>query len=89
MGRGETVEVENLLADIQKRHFDEPGVSEAVMEVLRNFGVMGSPGGPPEELEPTSSAVGSDQGEAGQIWTPESASGDPKEKPSLWVPGMD
>ena len=89
LGRGETVEVENLLADIQKRHFDEPGVSEAVMSMLEGLGVMGSPVSSPEATEEASQAGGpAPSAGAGKIWTPD-ATGDPKEKPSLWVPGMD
>lgn len=85
--RGQGAEVMRLITHLQERHFEEPGVAEALTDFLIRVGALlpdGTPAPPPQPAQ-SSVVVGADQPEpqAGQIWTPES------QKPGggkLWTP---
>jgi len=84
--RGEAQEVHDLLRRIETRHITEPGVREALYEMLVRVGLIRPDGQPvsmpatPERAEP----VPTDS----PIWTPGTPQpGDQSKKPSqLWVP---
>ena len=92
LSRGEGAECERLARTLQTRHGNEPGVAQALYELLVSAGVI-SPDG--AAAAPQSQAVASEEPAADQpaskIWTPDDAqpadSGEQKSK--LWVPGMD
>ena len=87
--RGEPEEFTQILSHIQREHGREPGVAQALAQILVEAGLM-TPDGrmvrPPEEsgglVLPGSPA------EQGKIWTPESEAGGGK-KSALWVPGAE
>jgi tetratricopeptide (TPR) repeat protein len=87
--RGEPDEFARVLAHVQKNHAREPGVAQALVQILVEAGLMtpdGRPVGAPDEgaalVVPGSAA------EPGQIWTPESETTGGK-KSALWVPGAE
>jgi hypothetical protein len=94
--RLEVEQFNQLLQTLQARHWDEPGVAQAVQELLVRSGLMtpdGRPvapppsgqaetvGAPPQPSPPTTT----------ELWTPDSAQAAPPSegKSKLWVPGSD
>lgn len=101
---GEPERVTELVQRLQQRHFQEPGVGEAVMQLLRPFlqtlpdgrtllrlpRMGAAPGGAPAAAATTKPGGG--------LWTPDQGSPPPPvaaapaaapTKSKLWVPGMD
>ena len=87
--RGEPQEIEPLLMDIQKKHFDEPGVMQSVMKLLQSVGAVPSDDEPLTSPSPTAIGDQAQENEAGELWTPDSEKPQGGDKPTLWVPGMD
>ncbi|HVU89720.1 MAG TPA: hypothetical protein VHD36_20490 [Pirellulales bacterium] len=86
--RGEPHEFSRLIQHIQAHHSREPGVAQALMQILVEAGLV-TPDGRPVHVpqEATSPLVVPGAGaEPGKIWTPESEAG-PGKKSALWVPG--
>ncbi|MGA2032919.1 MAG: hypothetical protein ABSG68_11715 [Thermoguttaceae bacterium] len=86
-GRGEVREAQRLIQHLQQRHLREPGVAEAVTQILVEVGVLrpdGTPAHPMGGREPPPGAVPQEPAAApGKIWTPGSEeSGGGK----LWTP---
>jgi len=89
-GRQNADEVNRLLSHIETNHMQEPGVAEAVVNMLVQAGVLhpdGTPAVPPQEMAAAASRTGpagppADQ--PGKLWTPESESGGGGGK--LWTP---
>lgn len=94
--RMESTEISRLMAHIESQHGREPGVIEALTQMLVQMGVLrpdGTPAmpvGPPPGAESSIVVPGGQPAEAGKIWTPDGSSGSSEgEKPKLWTPGMD
>ncbi|HEX3870651.1 MAG TPA: hypothetical protein VHV77_09455, partial [Pirellulales bacterium] len=96
--RGDEVAASELLRHIQSRHGNEPGVGEALMQMLYAAGLVGAdgrpvaaPAGAPSQgagiVVPGAAPAGA---ESGRIWTPggEAPAGAGK-KSALWTPGME
>jgi len=95
--RMESSEITRLMSHIESQHGREPGVIEALTQMLVQMGVLrpdGTPAmpmGAPPAAEPSIVVPGgSEPEESGKIWTPDGSSGSSEgEKPKLWTPGMD
>ena len=95
--RMESSEITRLMSHIEREHGREPGVIEALTQMLVQMGVLrpdGSPAMPPGAApaeEPSIVVPGGGQPEeAGKIWTPDGSTGTSEgEKPKIWTPGMD
>lgn len=92
--RGEGPEAVRLIEHLQRQHIREPGVAQALTDLLMQVGVIrpdGSfamPTGPAAEERPGIMVPGEETAEPGKIWTPEGQA--PQgEKPKIWMPGMD
>lgn len=88
---GNPEEASRLVNHLQSQHINEPGVAEALAQVLIQIGALrpdGTPAGPAPGAVPPSGAPAAAEGEPGKLWTPDSQkpSG---EKPGIWTPGMD
>ena len=86
--RGEPNEFGRVLSHIQSSHAREPGVAQALLQILVEAGLV-TPDGravgrPPDEGAPL--VVPGEAAETGKIWTPDSDAG-PGKKSALWVPG--
>jgi len=83
-------EVNRLLVHIENEHIREPGVREAVVNMLVQAGVIrpdGTPALEPEEMAtaaPPTDAPSPPAAEPGKLWTPDSESGGGGGK--LWTP---
>jgi hypothetical protein len=92
IGSGEIQEAERLLQHIQREHIREPGIAQALYQVLTDAGIIG-PDGRPTAAPAAAAAPGivvpgaAATAEPGKIWTPgnEPAAGGGK-KSALWVP---
>lgn len=95
--RMESAEIGRLMSHIESRHVREPGVVEALTQMLVQMGVLrpdGSPAIPPEAVPAAEPSIiipgGQTAEEPGKIWTPDGSSGGTAgEKSRLWTPGMD
>jgi len=78
--------VNQLLAHIQAEHLNEPGVAEAVTQVLMQAGVLRPDGSTamPQEAPPQPAAAPATEEGASKLWTPDSESGGAGGK--LWTP---
>ncbi len=79
---------------LQRDHLREPGVAQALADLLMQVGVlrpdgsMAMPAGPAAEPQPGIMMPGQEAAEPGKIWTPEGQA--PQgEKPKIWMPGME
>lgn len=99
--RGEPQEFGRLVEHIQSQHLREPGVAQALMQLLYQAGIVGQDGRPRNlpgggvgvpGVSVPGAAVPSSPGEGGGLWMPD---GDSSPAPAgggksgLWVPGMD
>ncbi|MGB6045411.1 MAG: hypothetical protein WBF93_19805 [Pirellulales bacterium] len=85
LARGEAAVFERLLSLLRTHHWHEPGIADAVRKLIER---LQSAGGvptdqPAAEPEPVDA---SPQEPASQIWTPDSAAGDPEKKTEIWTP---
>lgn len=92
--RGEGQEAVRLIQHLERQHLREPGVGQALAELLMQVGVMrpdGSlavPAAQAAEESPGIVVPGAEAAQPGELWTPEGAA--PQgEKPKLWMPGME
>lgn len=89
--RGEPEEFGRLIQHIQENHIREPGVGQALMQLLYQAGIVDA-SGRPRGLPPGASPAAAPAADAGKLWTPgspESAAPAAAGKSGLWVPGMD
>jgi len=91
---GDQQRSEQLLEHLQQRHAREPGVNEALMQLLVQAGlidpVTGAPMGPDGAPEAIGEPGVQPASAAPQIWTPGSATPAPAaggKKPVIWTPG--
>ena len=94
IARGDVTDADRLLNHIRTEHVREPGVAQALFQILHEAGIIGPDGRPtaaaaaaagrtPELVVPGAAAA-----EPGKIWTPggDAPSG---KKSALWTPDMD
>jgi hypothetical protein len=87
--RGDSNRFNTAIDALKRKHFGEPGVAQAVLQILSSYGLIGPDGQPAQAPQPVSRLVvpgGADQ--PGEIWTPGGES-PASEKSALWMPGMD
>lgn len=93
----ESDEFMNVLDRIRKRHLNEPGVQQQLVQVLTSLGMIHPDGSSMPEAQPAmagASAPPTPPQESG-LWTPEGSSSAASQADSegketkLWVPGMD
>ncbi|HEV3021711.1 MAG TPA: hypothetical protein VGX76_04570, partial [Pirellulales bacterium] len=90
IARGEVSEVNRLLQHIRAEHAREPGVAQALFQLLADAGIIGPDGRPtmPPAREPAGIVVpGAAAAEPGKIWTPGSDQPTAGKKSALWTPG--
>jgi hypothetical protein len=90
LARGDVPEADRLLQHIRDQHAREPGVAQALFQLLADAGIIGPDGKPamPAGREAPGIVVpGAAAAEPGKIWTPggDEPSG---KKSALWTPGM-
>jgi hypothetical protein len=83
-----------LLNHLHSAHGREPGVAEAVNQMLMQYGLIGPDGRPVAHVpapppQPEIVVPGPASPTGGELWTPGGGSAPAGEKPKLWVPGMD
>lgn len=80
----------NRVIKLLSRHSQEPGIQQALYQVLVRYGII-SPDGRPRDLPAGGEPMQEEPAMAGpakpaELWTPES--GDQKQESKLWLPGM-
>lgn len=91
IARGDVAEADRLLHHIRDQHVREPGVAQALFEILADAGIIGPDGKPvapaaaPQETSGLVVPGAASSSEPGKIWTPESDQPSGK-KSSLWTP---
>ena len=90
IARGEIPEADRLLHHIRDEHVREPGVAQALFQILSEAGIIGPDGKPTAAAQREAGMVapGAAPAEAGKIWTPGSDQPSGK-KSALWTPGME
>jgi tetratricopeptide (TPR) repeat protein len=87
--RGEIQEFGRLVEVLQRNHIREPGVAQALMQILMEAGIVG-PDGRPRAMPGAMPAGAAGAGESGKLWTPDSPSAPAPAggatKSGLWVP---
>jgi hypothetical protein len=87
--RGEASEAERLLRELQTKHIREPGIGQAVYELLARLGVIDPQGMPTAAPGTAPAAMGRTGGPAAgqdEIWTPEAAAPSDPKKSVIWTP---
>jgi hypothetical protein len=87
ISRAEVAEADRLLHHIREQHIREPGVAQALFEILAEAGIIGPDGKPTAQAAPQdpSLVVPGAAAEPGKIWTPDSDQPTGK-KSALWTP---
>jgi hypothetical protein len=87
--RREPQHIERLLKTITSKHAREPGVMEAVAQLLAELGLIGPDGRPvPMPSAQQGLVLPGEEEAAGKLWTPETANTGTG-KSALWMPGME
>ena len=92
--RAEGEEVSRLINHLQSDHFKEPGVPEALTDLLMQTGLIrpdgtpAIPAGSATAEQPGIVTPGEATGQSGKLWTPDSQK-PADEKPGIWTPGSD
>jgi hypothetical protein len=94
LASGEVAEADRLLHHIRDEHMREPGVAQALFQILADAGIIGPDGRPtmPAAAEAPGIVVPGAAGaasESGKIWTPGSEQPATGKKSALWTPGME
>jgi hypothetical protein len=86
--RGEVHEFSQLVDVLQRNHLREPGVAQALMQILMEAGIVG-PDGRPRGM-PGGTPAAAPAAESGKLWTPDAPSAPAPAggatKSGLWVP---
>ncbi len=87
--RGEVAEADRLLNHLRAEHMREPGVAQALFQILADAGIIGpdgrpvgTPGGAGEAAE----MIAPGAAEPGKIWTPGSDQPTGGKKSAIWTP---
>jgi hypothetical protein len=94
LASGEVADADRLLHHIREQHMREPGVAQALFQILADAGIIGPDGRPtmPAAAEAPGIVVpgaAGAAGESGKIWTPGSEQPATGKKSALWTPGME
>ena len=92
IARGEVAEADRLLSHIRTEHIREPGVAQAMFQILSEAGIIGPDGRPTAAREQGGASIVVPQGagaEPGKIWTPGDEPASSGKKSALWTPGME
>jgi hypothetical protein len=95
IARFEIAEADRLLLHIRSEHIREPGVAQALYQILYEAGIIGADGKPAMPAggggreAPALVVPGGAAAESGKIWTPGSDQPAPGKKSALWTPDMD
>jgi hypothetical protein len=93
ISHGEAVEADRLLHHLRDQHLREPGVAQALFEILSEAGIIGPDGKPTAAMPPQDPAglavPGAAAADAGKLWTPGSDEPSAGKKSALWTPGDD
>jgi hypothetical protein len=91
ISRGDVPEADRLLQHIRDQHIREPGVAQALFQILTEAGIIGPDGKPTmpagREAAPGIVVPGAASAEPGKIWTPGSDQPSGGKKSALWTPG--
>ncbi len=82
-------QVARLIGHLQNEHIREPGVAQALTELLMKMGIINPDGSmaEPSGGEPSLAVPDASDTESGEIWTPDSQK-PAGEKPGIWTPDM-
>ncbi len=89
IARGEVADADRLLNHIRESHIREPGVAQALFQILTEAGIIGPDGKPTAAPAREGAGLvvpGAAGAEPGKIWTPGSDQPSGK-KSALWTPG--
>jgi hypothetical protein len=92
--RGEGDKFLQLLKEIQTRYMNEPGISNALLDLLSRYGLV-TPDGRLRIPRPQEAAMSEPEPAAASsgVWTPDggsaAAQGEGQSESKLWIPGMD
>lgn len=85
-----------LMRDLELRHADEPGVTQALVGILQRYGLVDENGRAPRHSHDHDPLTCNDpthhhgtEGSGGAIWTPDTAKPAQESKSKLWLPGME
>lgn len=90
ISRGEVADADRLLHHIRDQHIREPGVAQALYQILTEAGIIGPDGRP--SMPPGAGPQGADIGgpgagaEPGKLWTPGSDEPSSGKKSAIWTP---
>ena len=82
--RREPEHISRLIEHVAQEHVREPGVREALFNIMVQLGMVRPDGTPAQPAEDAAGLV-TPAAEAGKIWTPDSERGE--KKSGLWLPG--
>ena len=92
IGRGDVPEADRLLHHIRDQHIREPGVAQALFQILAEAGIISPDGRPTAAAAAEAPGIvvpGAAAAEPGKIWTPGGDQPTSGKKSALWTPGMD
>ncbi len=90
--RGEMAEADRLLHHIRDQHINEPGVAQALYQILTDAGIIGPDGRPTAAAAaghpgaPDIVVPGAGGAEPGKLWTPDSDQPSGGKKSAIWTP---
>ncbi len=95
--RGDVAEADRLLTHIRNDHLREPGVAQALFQILHEAGIIGPDGRPTAAAAAAAAQAGGPgivvpgaaAAEPGKIWTPGGEQPAGAKKSGLWTPDMD
>ncbi len=95
--RGDVAEADRVLTHIRNEHLREPGVAQALFQILADAGIIGPDGRPTAAAAAAAGAEapgivvpgGAATAEPGKIWTPGGEQTGGAKKSGLWTPDMD
>jgi hypothetical protein len=96
IARGEVADADRLLHHIRNEHIREPGVAQALFQILSQAGIIGPDGRPTAAAAGAAGREGAGivvpgaaAAEPGKIWTPGGDQPSGGKKSALWTPDMD
>lgn len=93
ISRSDVAQIDRLLHHIREQHIREPGVAQALFEILAEAGIIGPDGKPvaappaPQDAAGVAVPSAAAPAESGKIWTPGSDQPTGGKKSALWTPG--
>jgi hypothetical protein len=93
--RGDVADADRVLTHIRNEHLREPGVAQALFQILADAGIIGPDGRPTAAAAAGAEAPGivvpggAAAEQPGKIWTPGGEQTGGAKKSGLWTPDMD